>query len=54
MHDQLDLEVVSNLSKFERKPSNFHGYWSEKLGCKNNKIKNPLMYEYYNLMDPME
>ena len=29
MYGQLDLEVISNLFKNEKRPSHFHEFWSE-------------------------
>jgi hypothetical protein len=31
MYSQLDLEAILNLSKIERRPSNFQEFWSEEV-----------------------
>jgi hypothetical protein len=31
MCGQIDLEVIFNLTKNEKRPSNFHDFWSGKL-----------------------
>jgi hypothetical protein len=59
---QLDLKVMCKRSqKKKKKPSNFHECWSE-VHCKNYRgtkktkktKKKTLMFECYNLVDPME
>jgi hypothetical protein len=55
MYGQLDLEVISNLSKIEKRPSKFS--WCEEICCEKvakKKKKKTLMFEHYNHMDPME
>jgi hypothetical protein len=46
--------VISNSSAFEKKPSTFHEVWRAKLHYEKNGEKGTLMFEYYNLLDPME
>jgi hypothetical protein len=50
MYGQFDLEMISNSSKNERRPSNFHEFWSEEVGYKQNlKMKKTLMFEHHYL-----
>jgi hypothetical protein len=39
MHGKFDLKLVSNLSKNERRPSNFHEFWSKELHCDQIPLK---------------
>jgi hypothetical protein len=37
-----------------KKISNFYKFWSKEVHSKKTSKKNPLMFECYNLLDPME
>jgi hypothetical protein len=56
MYGQLNLEVISNLSKNERRSFSFHEFWSEEACCKRRpKKKTPkLVFECHDLVEPME
>jgi hypothetical protein len=41
MYGQLDLEMISNIPKNERRPSHFHEIWSEEVCYKKRSKKTP-------------
>jgi hypothetical protein len=51
---QLDLEVRCKRTKIKRRASNFHSFWSKEVHGKKNLKNKTLMFECYNLLDPME
>jgi hypothetical protein len=52
---QLDLEVMSKRFKEKRRISYFHKFWNKEVHNKRTpKKKKSLMFECYNLLDPME
>jgi hypothetical protein len=57
MYAQLDLEVMCKRPSKKELTSNFHALWSE-VHCKSyqpkKKKQQTLVFECYNLMDPME
>jgi hypothetical protein len=55
MYAQLDLEVRCKRPKKKRRLSNSHSFWSKEVHTKkHSKNKNTLLFECYNLLDPME
>ena len=55
MYGQLDLEVIFNLLKIGKRPSNFHKFWNEEVHCrKKGLIIRTLMFECHNLMNPIK
>jgi hypothetical protein len=51
---QLDLEVISKRPKKIGRSSNFINFGVKKFKIKNTQKKRTLMFECYNLLDPME
>jgi hypothetical protein len=51
---QLDLSVISRGLQKHGIPFAFLEFWSEEVNYKNYSKKKSLMFECYNLMDPME
>jgi hypothetical protein len=54
MYAQLDLEGRCKRPKKKRRPSNFINFGVKKFTLKNKPKKIKLMFECYNLLDPME
>jgi hypothetical protein len=51
MYVQLNLQLISKRSPKEETLSNFHEFWNDEFQKKNKKT---LMFEYYNLINPLE
>ena len=54
IYGQLDLEVTSKSYKDFQIAPNFHELWSKKLRCEKWSQKKILVFDCYNLIDPME
>jgi hypothetical protein len=52
---QFDLEVMCTRSKQEKRLPNFHEFWGEEVHyIERASKKKILMFEHYNLVDPIE
>jgi hypothetical protein len=52
---QLGMKMICIRPKKEGKPSNFLEFWSNEVQCKKDpQKKKNLMFEHYNLVDPIK